>query len=44
VLERINHERNIVHEMVAVLRKVTPLREPRRELQVPPRLVIEAVP
>lgn len=35
--ERTKHERNLVREMVAVLRKVSPPRERKRELIVPPK-------
>ena len=38
ILHRINTERNTVTEMIAVLRAVKPAREPKRELQVAPRL------
>lgn len=44
VLGLIHAQRNIVVEMIAVLRKVYPAREARRELQVPPRYEIEALP
>jgi SAM-dependent methyltransferase len=37
---RIARERNLVLEMVATLRSVKPIREPRRELIVPPAVVI----
>jgi hypothetical protein len=36
--ERVQHGRNAVTEMVATLRAVKPVREPRRELQQPPRV------
>ena len=41
--ERIQHERNLVKEMVAVLRKVSPIRERRRELIELPVFDIKAV-
>ena len=37
--ERTKHERNLVQEMVAVLRKVSPVRERKRELLVLPRFM-----
>lgn len=40
VWERIQCERNCVQEMVAELRAVKPVREPKRELQVPPRVIM----
>lgn len=42
LLNRIQHERNLVREMVAVLRKVSPIRERRRELIQLPIYEIEA--
>ena len=36
---RVMRERNVVVEMVATLRAVKPIREPRRELIVPPALI-----
>jgi predicted SAM-dependent methyltransferase len=36
--DRIHRERNVVVEMVAILRAVKPIREPLRELQVVPRV------
>ncbi len=39
-LRRIDHERNIVIEMVATLRAVKPIREPKRELQTSPQIRI----
>lgn len=41
---RSRKERNLVREMVATLRAVKPLREPKRELQVPPIIEIALVP
>ncbi len=38
--QRVRRERNLVMEMVATLRPVKPIREPRRELIVAPKLVI----
>jgi hypothetical protein len=38
--QRIERERNLVLEMVATLRPVKPIRPPRRELIVPPTVVI----
>lgn len=43
LFERIQHERNLVKEMVAVLRKVSPIRERKRELQVLPIYDIKAI-
>ena len=40
-LKRINSERNLVREMVAVLRAVKPIREPKAELQTAPEIRIE---
>jgi hypothetical protein len=39
-MERIRAERNVVTEMVAILEAVKPIREPLRELQTAPRIVI----
>lgn len=38
--DRVNRERNVVTEMVATLRAIKPIREPRRELQQPPTIYI----
>jgi hypothetical protein len=38
--DRVQRERNAVVEMVATLRAVKPIREPRGELQQPPRIVL----
>jgi hypothetical protein len=38
--QRIDRERNLVLEMVATLRPVKPIRAPKRELIVPPTVVI----
>jgi SAM-dependent methyltransferase len=43
ILDRVTRERNVVSEMVAKLRAVKPIREPRRELQSPLRILIERV-
>ena len=40
VLNKINTQRNVVREMVAEFTCVKPMREPRRELQVEPKLLI----
>jgi SAM-dependent methyltransferase len=37
------HQRNVVTEMVATLRKVSPARPPDRQLMVPPRIEIEPI-
>ena len=42
-LERIQHERNLVKEMVAVLRAVKPARPPERGLLKLPKFIIEAI-
>lgn len=39
LLGRVQRERNIVSEMVATLRAVKPAREPKRELQVQPKII-----
>ncbi len=38
ILHRVMTERNVVREMVATLRCVKPIREPKRELQVLPKI------
>ena len=38
--DRVNRERNVVTEMVATLRAIKPIREPRRELQQPPTVYL----
>ena len=38
--DRVNHDRNVVTEMVATLRAIKPIREPKRELQQPPAVYI----
>lgn len=43
LFEQITYERNIVREMVAVLRKVSPIREAKRDLIKLPVFLIEAV-
>lgn len=40
IMKRIKTLRNVVQEMVAKLIAVKPVREPRRELQEPPRILI----
>lgn len=40
LLARISSERNLVLEMIAELDAIKPIREPRRELQVAPRLLL----
>jgi len=40
LMQRVHRERNLVLEMVATLRPVKPIREPKRELIVPPAVVI----
>ena len=37
-------ERNVVREMIATLRAVKPIREPKRELQVPPEIKFVVLP
>jgi SAM-dependent methyltransferase len=39
-LQRINAERNVVTEMVAVLEAVKPIREARKELQTAPQIIL----
>lgn len=41
-LTRANTERNVVREIVATLHAIKPIREPKRELQVAPSLVIRS--
>lgn len=41
IMTKVRHERNIVKEMIAELRAVKPIREPRRDLQVYPEIVID---
>lgn len=43
LMDRIYNGRNMVNEIVAELEAIKPLREPKRELQVPPNLSIEFV-
>lgn len=43
VLDAVHRERNIVSEMVARLRAVKPVREPRRELQTHPSIYVVVV-
>lgn len=43
LLARVNRERNLVSEMVATLRAVKPVREPKRELQTPPQIMFIGV-
>jgi SAM-dependent methyltransferase len=43
ILARIDRERNLVHEMVVKLRAIKPIRQPRRDLQSPSRVVIERI-
>lgn len=38
--DRVNRDRNVVTEMVATLRAIKPIREPKRELQQPPAVYI----
>lgn len=38
VWDRVNRDRNVVVEMVATLRAIKPIREPKRELQVVPHV------
>lgn len=40
VLNRIMHERNLVGEMICTMKAIKPIREPLRELQVPPQILI----
>ncbi len=40
IMKELANQRNVVQEMVAHLRAVKPIREPRRELQTPPRIEI----
>jgi hypothetical protein len=42
-LERVMHERNLVQEMVAVMRAVKPIRERKKELQVLPQYAVKTV-
>lgn len=44
LLARVHRERNIVVEMIATLRAVKPIREPKRELQVAPKLKFVVLP
>jgi hypothetical protein len=39
-MKEVANRRNVVQEMVADLRAVKPIRQPLRELQVPPRIEI----
>lgn len=43
ILERIDRERNVVIEQIAVLRKFSPRRDPVRELLVAPRIQIHCL-
>lgn len=43
LLARVNSERNVVSEMVATLRAVKPIREPKRELQAPAHITFIGV-
>jgi tetratricopeptide (TPR) repeat protein len=43
VLAKVQSERNVVRELVCEMRAIKPIREPRRELQTPPRIEIELV-
>lgn len=40
IMKDLANQRNVVQEMVAHMRAVKPIREPRRELQVQPRIEI----
>lgn len=40
VMEKVMRQRNIVTEMIAELKAVKPIREPRRELQISPQIII----
>ena len=41
ILKRVFAERNVVQEMIAVLRCVKPIREPKKELQVLPKITFQ---
>ncbi len=43
-MNRVRMRRNVVREMIATLRAVKPIREPRRELQVPPEIKFVVLP
>jgi len=43
ILQRVFRERNVVMEMVATLRAVKPIREPKRDLQVLPKITFLAL-
>lgn len=43
VLAKVQSERNLVREMICEMRALKPIREPRRDLQVAPRIEIELV-
>lgn len=40
IMKDVEHKRNVVREMIANLRAVKPIRQPIRELQVPPHIEI----
>lgn len=42
--ERVRHDRNVVQEMIVYMHAVKPAREPRRELIVPPSVLILTAP
>jgi len=43
VFTKIQYERNVVKEMICEMRAVKPLREPKRELQIQPKIEISLV-
>jgi hypothetical protein len=43
IMDKINHQRNIVSEMVAELIAVKPIRQPLRELQMIPQILISLI-
>lgn len=43
IWREVERSRNVVVEMTATLRCVKPIREPQRELQVPPRIEVSLV-
>ncbi len=40
LLHAVQHERNVVEEIIAEMRAIKPARAPRRELQVPPDIKV----